>query len=167
MNSLDAPGPDGLILRVEFIRLADRYRHVVSVVEPGGQVHPVFESVEGTATDDWPASPPLQSLSIEELTPARRAALLVGMAGNSHWSASIEPVSGHAALVFDIACRAAGECGPLGSQYRRVARLEVKITAEDGVLSDGDNQTCIKIAPAASAATKSRTVRWKYRIELG
>ena len=76
----------------------------------------MLESVEGSASDDWPASPPLQNLSIEELAPGRRAALLVGMAGRSHWSASIEPVPGQAALLFDVACRTSDSDVSLGSR---------------------------------------------------
>src|SRR4029450_2825657 len=62
--------------------------------------------------------PPLQNLSIEQLAPGRRVALLVGMSGSSHWSASIESVPGQSAFVFDIACRTTRGGASLGSLYR-------------------------------------------------
>src|SRR5262245_39124630 len=162
---LDAVGPNGAVLRIQFIRLADRYRHTISLVERDGQVCPLLESIEGTASDDWPPSPPLQNLSIAELAPGRKAALLVGMAGRGHWSASIEPVSGEAALDFDIACRPAGKPEPLGSLYTRLApsAAELKITAVESMITLG----CLYIfVPTDSTASSARTVRWKYRIAL-
>jgi hypothetical protein len=192
MHSLDAINPDGLALRVEFIRRSDRYAHTISVVDQLRGVQPVLESVEGTATDDWPASPPLQNLSIEELAPGRRAALLVGMAGRNHWSASVEAVTGRAALVFDIACRIANDAGRLGSTYDvasrqlrddvsiyyRNAQSElVEIAGEHyslrvqaftqfngGAASLAMNR--ISIGPLADSRPKSSTYRWKYCVEL-
>jgi len=188
---LDATDPTGLTLRIEFVRLDDRYGHVISVVEPDGQVHTILESVEGTAADDWPASPPLQNLSIEELTPGRRVALLVGMAGRNHWSASIEPVRGQAAIVCDIACRAATSVGPLGSTYMLAKNQPHAISLPGDADAPADFEVAIAgnirlrvqaladfecratlagagviIAPLVSSGPKSGTWRWKYRVAL-
>src|SRR5947208_6718154 len=117
---MDAPGRNGLMLRVEFRWNNDRFKHVVSIVDVTGQATPLLESLEGTPSDPWPPSPPLQSLHIEKLSDGRRATLLVGMAGRSHWSASIEVALGEAKLVFDLACRHTQQPQRLGSRYRRL-----------------------------------------------
>jgi len=121
---LDCAVSDQLALRVDFIKLADRYGHELSAVIREGSsenVVPLCASVEGASDDPWPPSPPLQSLSIEKLSDGRTAALLVGMAGRSHWSASIatkpdESVKGM--LEFDYACRFAGEAQSASCEYR-------------------------------------------------
>ncbi len=166
MNAVDATSPGGLTLRLEFTRRGDRYGHTISVVNQDGRAVPVLESVEGSASDDWPASPPLQNLSIEKLAPGRRAALLVGMAGRSHWSASIEPVPGEPALVFDVACRTGDSEVSLGSLYRVFSRdtAQIEATVELGcdVQSEGDD----RIAIVLSGISGPGTIRWKYRIAL-
>jgi hypothetical protein len=162
--TIDAVGTSGYALRIEFVRHGDRYGHTIFVVDPSGCAAPVLESVEGTASNAWPPSPPLQSLSIEELAPGRRAALLVGMAGRSHWSASIEPIAGEAAAMFDIACRA-DAAGSLGSQYRLLASVRrVAVTAAMGCEAKLDRPLgrWLIRAPFDAAGTK----RWKYRVAL-
>jgi hypothetical protein len=148
---------------------------------------PLLESVEGTPLDAAPSSPPLQSVSIETLPGGRRAALLVGMAGRGHWSASIEAVPGEAALVFDIACRSAGGDPTLASTYRLAesqstlfaaadqswieARLPdgkfLIITANDSAVPSALNQkspATFTIVPRTGL--DKTTIRWKYRVEL-
>ena len=162
---VDAMGPEGLGLRVSFVRRGDRYGHVISILDRSGRQSPALESVEGTPADDWPASPPLSNLSIEEVAPGRRVALLVGMAGRSHWSASIEPVPGQAAVIFDIACRTAGggrEPVQLGSRYL-LLRGQVALVSDTARVSE--YEAAVSIQPTA-AALGSATVRWRYRAEL-
>ncbi|HUE74496.1 MAG TPA: hypothetical protein VMP01_26670 [Pirellulaceae bacterium] len=124
---LDGSINDGHKLRIEFFKVEDRFAHRLSAVlvdEAGGEtIVPLAESVEGASDDPWPPSPPLQSLSMEELADGRTAALLVGMAGRSHWSASVEfertsikPPS--FALMFQLACRYSTVPTSLGSTYR-------------------------------------------------
>src|SRR5207244_9937204 len=113
-------GSEGSRLRIEFAWLGDRYGHIISLIDAHGVAERLLESIEGTANDDWPPSPPLQSLSMETLTDGRRVALLVGLAGRSHWSASIEPALGKAELVFDLACRHGPNHGMLGSRYHQL-----------------------------------------------
>jgi hypothetical protein len=120
---LDFPINDGHKLRVEFFQQGDRYAHRLSAILAEGddsrRVIPLAESVEGTPDDPWPPSPPLQSLSMEEMPVAGRAALLVGMAGRSHWSASIElELIDKNPPRFDLACRFTTVPDRLGSTYR-------------------------------------------------
>jgi hypothetical protein len=121
-------------LRVDFFKLSDRYGHRLSVVlrdEPGRETMiPLAESVEGTSDDPWPPSPPLQSFSIETLADGRTAALLVGMAGRSHWSASIDvkPDESVIGLIeFDFACRSAELPRSLACEYRALPGVEVHL----------------------------------------
>src|SRR4051812_28836034 len=95
----------GIGLRVEFTWLGGRFGHVVSWIGRDGVPQPLLESIEAPGAEAWPASPPLQSLTIHTLPSGNPAALLVGMAGRSHWSASVEGTAEHATLQFDIACR--------------------------------------------------------------
>jgi hypothetical protein len=115
---LETIGPDGWGLRVEFLWHVDRFRHVISAIEPTGVSIPLLESLEGSLADNWPPSPPLQSLHLETQPGGRRVALLVGMAGKSHWSASIGLAASGTGLVFDLACRASGSPGQIGTSYR-------------------------------------------------
>ena len=94
-------------LRVRFTWQGDRFAHEVSVLNDGSW-QPALASVEGTPQDDWPPSPPFQSLHIEHREDGRTLALLVGMAGKSHWSASIEIDAEARAVLFDVACRLRG-----------------------------------------------------------
>src|SRR5688572_22582104 len=120
-ETIDAASPDGRVLRVEFIWRGDRYVHCISLVEPSGEVSSLLESIEGDPDDVWPSSPPLQSLSLETRPDGRQVALLVGMAGGSHWSASIEALPNAGELAFDIACRHTKQPAQLGSQYQRLS----------------------------------------------
>jgi hypothetical protein len=166
---IEAASSDGSVLRVEFVWLGDRFGHRISAVNAHGELTLLLESIEGSGTDDWPPSPPLQSLHIEPLPNGRRAALLVGMAGRSHWSASIEAAQESAEILFDLACRHSASSKQLGSRYRaapnaaqRLAILPVesrlaRITKEDG------NEVMIE---PASLNLSSATARWKYRVQL-
>src|SRR5215213_8525183 len=120
-EALESIAEDGLRLRVEFVWRGDRFGHLISMVAPTGQTMPLLESIEGTPADEWPASPPFQSLTIEDRPDGRTVALLVGMAGGSHWSASAEPVSGRAEIAFDVACRHKTKPNRLGSRYRSLS----------------------------------------------
>ena len=98
---------------------------------------PLAASLEATADgrdDVWPASPPLVELSTVE-TSAGPAILAVGLAGRSHYSASIAP---HPAepdtLLFEIACRIKEPPAWLGSTYDmadEAVRVAAPATADD------------------------------------
>ena len=166
-ETIETSGENGFHLRVEFEWQLDRYGHSISIVDPSGAVTPLLRSIEGGAEDDWPPSPPLQTLSIEKLPDARTVALLVGMAGRSHWSASVEPQNGEARIIFDMACRYA-----LDAQYPRPPRLlgscyfpisplvniRLSIESDDAVVCDASG--VIEIAPRAIAT--AGTTRWRF-----
>jgi len=174
-------------LRVEFVRHGDRYGHRLVAVDKDGRELLMLDSVEGNATDPWPPSPPLQSLSIETLPDGRRVALLVGMAGRGHWSASIEALPDAAAFVFDIACRSAEGEPALASSYRLAAPSAAKLfmAADETWIEAQCEQRDVVISPAGEVAApcalkmldnasfaiaplpqKGTTIRWKYFVEL-
>src|SRR5262245_28759161 len=89
-QSISAVDDFGRGLQVEFVWKSDRFGHVISLLDPQREPCAVWESIEGTPAEPWPTSPPFQSLTIQEVSAGRTAALLVGMAGANHWSASVE-----------------------------------------------------------------------------
>lgn len=162
-DHLEARGST-LALRLSFLQPADRYGHMLALVNSDGAVLPLLATVEGIPSDDWPPSPPLQSLSFHTLPDGRQAALLVGMAGTSHWSASIEPAVSEPMLLFDIACRHSSQAPRLGSRYQRVAAPlhdQLQISSENAQLREQDG--LIVIEPNSMAMT---TTRWQYTISL-
>ncbi|MGD9721045.1 MAG: hypothetical protein AB7O59_03205 [Pirellulales bacterium] len=110
-------------LRVCFTWRDDRYTHALWA-DRGGEWTRLLESVEGDPSEPWPASPPWQSLHVEPRAGGSQVALLVGMAGKSHWSAGIELDPRVAQVRFEIACRAAEPRGPLGSRYQLATPVE-------------------------------------------
>lgn len=162
-DAIEAIAADGLRLRVEFTWLNDRFGHLISAVHPSGEVCPLLESIEGTPADNWPPSPPLQSLSIETLPDGRRAALLVGMAGGSHWSASVEAVTGRAELIFDVACRHTKEPKWLGNSYQRLSKSSdaLQISSDEELITTPES---IAIKPRSTR--HGGTTRWKFTIRL-
>lgn len=161
---LETSSLHGARLRVEFLWTNDRYRHVISVVDGNETATPALESIEGTPADDWPASPPLQSLSMETLPDGRRVALLVGMSGRSHWSASIEPDSSQAGLICDIACRHATQPSWLGSRYRQLSDAAQKLVFESNS-AEVVREAIVAIRPTTAAIQKG-TTRWEFAIRL-
>lgn len=161
LRAVDASGHG---LRVVFTFEHDRWRHRIDQVD-GEQVTTVWQSVEGTAQDDWPASPALQDLSRETLPDGRQVIFLVGKAGSSHWSASIEAVSEPPQLVFDIACRHGATPGYLGSRYVATTSAAAIAFAQSDLASTEFRQQAdgMTITPALVASSKPlQTTRWKY-----
>lgn len=115
-DRLETPLGDGLALVLQFPRVSDRWGHRLSLVGPEGEVV-LLRSQEGDDQSSWPESPPLQCLSIEQRRKDHSVALLLGMAGGSHWSASIEPDPQRRSLVFELACRVSARPEFLGSHY--------------------------------------------------
>lgn len=104
-------------LRLELRREGDRFHHRVWAVHADGEAL-LLESVESAADEVWPTSPPLQELHLESRPGGQELALLVGMAGRSHWSLSVALDAAAGRLSFDVACRVRGAAGHLGSAYR-------------------------------------------------
>jgi len=109
---------DGLL--VDFERVGDRIKNTISAVN-GCHVTPLLASSEGVPDESWPASPAFQELHLEQRGPNLELALLVGMAGTSHWSASIAIDRAAKTIHFDIACRIKDAAARLGSAYEILA----------------------------------------------
>ena len=144
---------DGWRLRVEFHWQVDRFRHVIFAVDSTGIATPLLESIEGSPADDWPPSPPLQSLHCESQPDGSRVALLVGMAGRGHWSASIGPQPHESRLVFDIACRTAIAAAQLESRYRLDRAARFRSVTRDRIEIDHAGQR-ITIRPSQQEPTR-------------
>ncbi len=179
--------------RVVFRRHVDRWRHTIYCLrseaaggddigdEAVGEASlPLLESLEGSPEEPWPTSPPWQSVHIESRD-SGQVALLMGMAGGSHWSASIES-SLDGALIFDIACRVSGEAGDLGSAYKtapgiRFDPLKAQLVGASGTCAiefdspqngpsnlepQGAEQFRIKVA--TPQIRSPATIRWRYSL---
>ena len=151
-------------LRVRFVRRGDRWGHVVELLVEGGVV-PLAESVEGGPEENWPASPPLTDLHIENRPPGGQVALLVGKAGSSHWSASVELDAAGSLVIFDVACRLRAEPGSLGSTYSMLSAQQSVTPLEGAVLVElGQGKAVIR--PTSADRPAPRTDRWRYSIGL-
>lgn len=129
-------------LTVRFVWCDDRWVH--EVVQADGTC---WRSIEGSAAaagdPRWPPSPVLVELSWLGRSPGP-AILGVGLAGRSHFSASVGPDPDHRdRLRFDIACRVNEPPGWLGSTYR-------------------GPQGVVRVAPGPVAARPPTTVQWGY-----
>jgi hypothetical protein len=174
-------------LRIRFAREGDRVSHCIELYEEGG-FRTLLQSCEGTPAEDWPASPPLKELHFEDRPGGRRLALLVGMAGRSHWSASIELIPEVPVAVFDLACRIRLAPQSLGCRYEIAPDVTVE-ARETGVLLAGrlllvpdsagpaaacldwqGGQLSIRPQPTSSGDPGSKgspeTVRWRFRFQV-
>jgi hypothetical protein len=160
-------------LRVEFRWSHDRFVHRVLL----DQVE-VARSIDGDSSELWPASPPMQQLSLEPIQ-GSDAILGVGAAGRSHWSLSVELEQGEnesQSFRFEWAARCRDLPTSLGSAYS-VANSIAIIPCEgpEGVgpvfreSSEADGWRELSIgpetaAPAGSGSSAATTFRWSYRI---
>ncbi|EMI20931.1 hypothetical protein RMSM_02143 [Rhodopirellula maiorica SM1] len=152
--------PDGS-LRVEFRWCEDRFVHQILGEEPASDEIPTMASVNGTADQAWPCSPPIQQLSLESL-PVGDALLGVGSAGVSHWSVSVhwQESAEQPTLFFDFACRCKQTPEFLGSTYHANPRFKIE-AGEGSELSIDGERTQIRPTSADSAGT----LRWTYSIK--
>ncbi|MCC9609281.1 hypothetical protein LOC68_06005 [Blastopirellula sp. JC732] len=112
---VDAIDADGRGLFVSFPRRGDRFGHVVSIVS-GDEIVPCMVSLEGDDEEEWPDSPPIQQLSIEERENGA-VALGVGQAGKSHWSVTVETFAAERRVEFHVACRLKMHPAQISSRY--------------------------------------------------
>lgn len=108
-------------LRVVFERRGDRFAHRVELCDGEG-TKLLLISEEGDDSELWPPSPPLQQFSVEERADGD-VALLVGMAGKSHWSASIAVEKTARRIVYDVACRVRETPVRLGTSFLLVDKM--------------------------------------------
>jgi hypothetical protein len=157
---LEASLGDGTIGRVEFFRLRDRVAHRV-IVQRDAVVSTVaettvWESIEGDDLQHWPASPAYQEVSIETIGD-RDVALLVGMAGKSHWSLSVDIDADRGSIRFDAACRIAVPPESLGSTYNGPADSVICDLATK--IDENADSWCAK---PETIAPPPATIRWAY-----
>jgi len=179
---------------VRFFREGDCYRHEVAWVDGAGSclllqsLPPLPDVTQGAAAAAesgatvWPRNPPLQHLHVERRGAFQQVALLVGLAGQGHWSLAVSLVADgpHVRLTFDVACRASQPPANLGSRYRlphaaawdepagilRVGRVGVylrpdRLAAASSVhLSQGE----LAIVPRAAGQIAPATWRWKWEL---
>ncbi|MFG0261784.1 MAG: hypothetical protein ACF788_05275 [Novipirellula sp. JB048] len=159
-STLALTSPDGS-LRVEFRWCDDRFVHQISSDASATDARAAMPSVNGTADQAWPCSPPIQQLSLESL-PVGDALLGVGSAGTSHWSVSVHwlETATEPTLFFDFACRCKQTPEFLGSTYRLDSRFKIEAGDDSLLTQEGDQ---IQIQPASSDT--SSTLRWTYRIK--
>jgi len=184
LRAIETTNRQGIGLRLQASWVADRFHHEILLVTPQA-VQPLLKSREGTPEDDWPASPPCQDLSSQQID-GHPAMLGVGMAGRSHWSVSLMATSAgdQLALECDIACLARETPDqPLGSLYRLESsarqaddRVMLAPAGQDGqhvfVACDGPGSQGgqlqlmpeqLSIRPSEPVLTPG-TVQWKYRV---
>lgn len=163
-------------LRLSFHAYGDRLAHTVGLVV-GNRVVPLLASVEGTPDDDWPPSPPLTTIELSSQGEVQHA-LLLGMAGRSHWSVAVVLSEAARRLEFEIACRMKEPASSLGSAYRTMVAAR---SHEQGVALVVDNETVRVDGPSQQPAVHvtpdglnvpveppagpfPQTVRWSYAI---
>jgi hypothetical protein len=163
---LDAEGRG---LRIEFVRLRDRYAHrILAVSEAGRRATMVLESIEGRPRDRWPPSPALQGLNIDDLKRAAESdtilpAMLIGMSGCCHWSLSAEPHRDPIRVDFDVACRVSrrkGEPLPneLTTNYLSLNGIRVPSLDEQICLIADDLQVAVVTLPHSAGDRSARLV---------
>ena len=187
-DSIIAIGPGGFGLKLDIVpnspepeKSSDRFGNRISLIvaESTNDVQtesPFVTSIEGTDTDEWPPSPPLQDFSIE---PRQDQTLLlaVGMAGRSHWSASIA-ANNNSSLEFDMACRLRSSPSFLGSTFQLADDCQFEPCSESRIVISlgnekiecvSDNATiecndCNQFSVVAKHPKfeKEITVQWKF-----
>ena len=182
-RTIEAKNREGIGLRIQARWVADRFHHEVLLVTPES-VESLLKSKEGTPEDDWPTSPPLQDVSVQEVH-GNPTMLGVGMAGESHWSLSFmatdeQPV----AVNCDIAClvrKAPG--GPVGSIYRLESTARQSggqvVLSPSGLVGQKVRIECVEsdrltgsiqalssqlVITPGEPVNGPATVQWKYRI---
>lgn len=163
-------------LKIVFVRSADRFCHYIA--DSAAEEAALLASVEGAADDAWPPSPPWQEVHVERRGELQ-VALLVGRAGRSHWSMSVEPDAVENGLLFDVACRTSGQVGLLASTYRlgdaqaavslgNVVRFgagyELQALTGEVEWSGTDGDRLVRIVPCRAEANSPQTIRWQYRL---
>ena len=172
-------------LSVALSHACDRYCHTVLAgagdnTGAGDNMRAILGSLEGADQEAWPSSPPFQEVHIERPRNGIETALVVGRAGRSHWSASIEADRSQEAITFDIACRSSGAIEWLGSRYRCLVEVgalpdgartlvltpeyELEVLEGDLQLTEMVATRALTITPRFRSSPTAQTVRWKYRI---
>ena len=162
--------------RAVFYKQQDRFAHTLLLEDDDRGTILRWDSVEGSATEDWPPSPPLQQLH-QQSAGSGQVLYLVGMAGRSHWSVSCtaDPIQGR--LEFDVACRTRMLPEQIGTRYQLAGQTGWQSLAADphglGLpgtprrieLPFGDIEIAggeAHIRPRLDSPGFPHTFRWKY-----
>ena len=162
-TSLEAVGSKGIGLRVEFHRDRDRYAHRVLGFNGDGKAVCLLESVEELPSSAWPCSPVLQGLNVEDLNRKHQtdevqlAAMLIGMAGDGHWSLVVKPTLDDrtTGLVFEAACRVKSLPPQFTSSYRIADQIKQDASSTGCRLETYLGNFCIQPLALANQPTKS------------
>ena len=168
-------------LKIVFERQGDRWSH--RLVAGANEETILLRSVEGDEAQDWPPSPPLQEVNQHQLANGI-AVLAVGMAGNSHWSASFSIDSGE--IVVELASLCKSRPDFLGTQYavendvsalptngsevlvqsgtRRVV-IRPLAAADWSSILQNENRS-LMICPKELSKVSGKATRWGYRMNL-
>ena len=149
-----------LIISAEKDPSKDRWSQVVELVDQHGTKSEIMRSIEGslesdTESADWPPSPPLQEINLHELG-SSSALLGVGMAGKSHWSASVS--TENEIVVSDLACLVKEDDSTnvnwwLGSTYRVDSKWTITVDSEKAIkLTLSENDEIFVIVKAKKVA---------------
>lgn len=176
----------GIVLarvRIDFVHRRDRYAHVLSV-RVGEAWQELLTSREGEPDEVWPVSPPFQHASVQRQPGKSEIGLLLGSAGSSHWSMSVEPLASGEGFLFDVACRWGSAPARLGSEYicggnalvqppQRSVRIaysggECRIEAltVDGAACSAEVSTRGVALYVDTSHDIPPTVRWRYSIDV-
>lgn len=176
--------PNTLGLALRLIWQQDRFGHVIELLR-NGQRQPLLSTVADAPQAAWPNNTPLQQASLETID-GRLAILGVGLAGTSHWSLSIETLTGdNVGLRIDCACRCSSIPERLGSRYHWEPEVDCQTDAFAGILFRTAD-ACVQVAPdeehtliTCSASERlcdivpeslgddqAKTIRWCYQFLL-
>jgi hypothetical protein len=170
-------------IRVDFDWRGDRYGHAVSVLVDDAW-RELLRSQEGEPDDPWPPSPPLQHLIFSKRQDGATIALLVGSAGSSHWSMSVEPLGDRKEYLFDVACCGGGQPIRVGSAYFVSVDVrcdnppssrwlfEYGATCSIGSIPEDECQCSIavesrRLLVAPEPFKEKSTARWRYAVRYG
>lgn len=184
---VDAIDSEGRGLFVSFPGRGDRFGHVVSIV-CGDEIVPCMVSLEGDDSEEWPDSPPIQQLSIEQRKTGA-VGLGVGQAGKSHWSVTVETFAEERRIDFHVACRLKMHPAQISSRYASLLGEGIEPTSVDPYTwswTAGDktllvresvfdhypapefpaNASGFEINAAVDQMPFPKTIEWRYSFQL-
>jgi hypothetical protein len=123
-------------------------------------------------------------VTVEDPSRGRKVALLLGSAGESHWSLAAELIASPEGewLVLDFACRADQSPGFLGCRYRLgptvrweaetsllavpLGSARLRADAHTAIVQSAPSPNQLDIIPRLVSQRAPTTVRWKYSVEV-
>lgn len=160
-NAIECLDAQGCGIRVVFQKEGDRFSYTIFGVS-NGEERPLLSTVEGSADDFSPPSPPFA-----ELHQQGEMSFLSGATTLGHWSMSVEIRDGK--IYFDAACRAHKEIDNLGCTYRvhtsGVDTSEYALELGAATTSESKGGT-LHIGPESSALSAAQkfptTFQWRF-----